>query len=203
MGTYGSLTAEILDDLDRDDLTAQAQTAIKLAITQYERRPWWFTEERTSSNTQDGQEYYALPSDFKGIYTLTIDVNGSVYPINERDLQYMDDHYIAAGSYKGIPDDFCIFDNQLRLGPVPDGQYTIAMKYHKSMAEMETAGASNAWTNECFDLIRFHADSTLALTKLQDTQRAAGFGVLEAKAFANAKGEHNSRVATGRTRGRR
>lgn len=202
MSTYGTLLSDVLDDLDRDDITAQAQTAINAAIDHYEHEPWWFTEVRATTSTTDGDEYVELPDNFEDLYSLTININNNTYPLLQRTFYEMDEQFIASNLYKGRPTDFSIFDEQIRLYPIPDDAYTLTLAYSKSLGDLSTATDSNEWTTTCKDLVRFHAAADLATNKLQDQARGDRFKMQEMSEYNKLRGHHTRRTASGRARKR-
>lgn len=198
--TMSTIIAQVLDDLYRTDLTSQATTAIIDAVKHYERKPWWFMEERATSSTVAGQEYYALPADFGVMDSLVINIGSTKYPLTRRSQEQIDDW--AEVSATGAPTDYALYDQQIRLWLVPNDTYTMTMSYRAKLPEL-TAAASNAWTNICGELIRRRAAADLAFTILQDADRAAGFVALANDLYRELRSEHNQRVMPSHTRKRR
>lgn len=200
--TFSTIINRVLDDLFRDDLTAQATTALQTAIRQYESYPWWPKEERAYTTTVDGQEYYALPLDFQKIDTLRINVGSAEYPLYQRTWEQIDLWQDSTSAYTGRPSDFCIFDEQLRLYPIPDGAYTMTMGYSARLADL-AAGDNNAWTNHAEELVRRCAEADIAYSILRDVEAYQVFRGMESKAKAAVIREHTMRVMRGKGRKRR
>ena len=89
--TFGTMTSRILDDLDRNDLTSQAQSAIKTAIAYYSSTRFWFLEQRATSTTVSGTEFYGLPADFYDEDSLVMEYNGYTYPLTKRHYSTTED----------------------------------------------------------------------------------------------------------------
>jgi hypothetical protein len=202
MSDYGDLTSKILDDLHRDDLTSQVSLAIQSAIDFYGGERFWFNEARATASTQSGQEFYDLPDDFVDIDSLIITINNYSYPLIQRDYQQTDSWYVSSNNYTGYPSDFAIYEEQLRLYPIPNGTYTMTISYQKRLADLSASGDSNAWTNQARNLIRFYADADVSLNTLQDDDRFATFKAQEGTELMRLRSEAQRRVMRGKTRKR-
>jgi len=199
MSTYGELTAKILDDLDRDDITSQAQDAIQAAIAEFTPRAWWFLEARATAQTVDGQEFFPLPDDYESELMLSIDYGNNNVPMSERTMAWMEGVQ-SDSSRTGRPTDYCIWDEQLRFYPVPDGAYTLTMSYRRQLPKMETSSASCAWSTEAFELIRRRAEVDLADTYLRDYQLADRMVQHLTVALNSLERRNTMKLATGKRR---
>jgi len=200
VATYADLIAQVHEDLLLENHTAQISTAISTAIEVYEQERFWFNEIRATTTTSSGQEFYDLPSDFIDIDTLTCAINNNTYPLIQRDFKTIDDWFITASTYSGYPDSFCIYDEQLRLYPVPDGAYTMTIAYQYKPAALSAGTDSNSWTNDARNLIRFSADADVALNYRQDPKRYALFKQQEARELSRLRSRTAKSVMTGKTR---
>lgn len=200
MATYADLIEKIHEDLFLSNHTSQISSAISTAIEVYEPERFWFNEIRATTTTANGQEWYDLPSDFLDIDTLTVTVNNNAYPLLQRDFKTIDDWFITASTYTGYPSDYCIYDEQLRLYPVPNGAYTMTIAYHYKPAALSAGTDSNPWTNDARNLIRFAADADVALNYRQDQRRYEGFKIQEARELARLQSRSSRVLMTGKSR---
>lgn len=202
MSTYGDLTSKILDDLHRSDLTSQVSLAIQTAIDLHGQERYWFNEGRSNADTQSGQEFYDLPADFVDLDSLVILINNYSYPLVQRDFQLTDDWNVTASNYLGYPSDFALYEEQIRLFPIPNGTYTLTLAYQKRLTDLSASTDTNAWTNQARNLIRFHACADVSINTLQDTERYAAFKLQEMEEKKRLVSETQRRVLRGKTRKR-
>lgn len=186
---YVILQNRIVDELgDRSDLKAPLLTAvgqsspikraIQSAIAKWEREPFYFTEVYDTSffTTVNNQEYYttADDADIPAIVSITrlhVTISSSRYALIPRRWNYLDD--ISTGTTAGNPTDYAYFASQIRLYPIPNGAFPVALSGHKRLATLSADGDSNAWTLDGFDLIRCEALLSLATELLHDPALAA------------------------------
>lgn len=196
--TFDTVVSRILDDVYRTDLTAQSQTALRAAIRHYESKPWWPTEARTSIAVTS--EYVTLPVEAKKINHVTIN-NGTVkYTVYRRTFNEIDDWQEASST--GLPTDYCLYNNELRMYPIPDSTYTLNLALDMRLPEL-TGSAANAWTVHAEELVRRRAAADIAFSILRDAEAFQGFKLLEKEALQAVVSEHTQRVMTGYTRRRR
>lgn len=198
--TLSTVISRVLDEIYRDNLTAQATTALQSAIRHYERYPWWPKEERAYATLVAGQEYYALPDRFQKVDSFTVTVNGSTTPLTQRTFEQIDRWQESSAT--GTPTDFAIYDKQIRLFLIPDQSGTLNIAYSARLADL--AGTDdNDWTNHAEELIRRRAEADLAFSILRDTEAYTGFKAMEREVLQGIVTEHALRVSTGKTRKRR
>lgn len=203
MTTLATMRNRILDDLMRNDLTSQAESSIKSAIAFYENRRFWFLEQRATASTIDGQEFYGLPSDFLDEDVVSITVNNWSYPLIKRTFKTTEDWFVKANTYKGYPTDYAIYDEQIRLYPIPNGQYTMTIAYYKRLTSLTLETDSNDWLIEGEELIRSRAEWDLYARTLRDFDAAQACKVLEQENLAQHEKLTKARLMTGSTRRRR
>lgn len=203
MTTYATLVNRVLDDLDRQgSLTSQAQSAIQTAIDHYEGTRFYFNQERATAQTVNAQEFYALPSDVLDIDVLSLTAGSNTYKLIRRTYETLEDWYLNS-SYTGYPTDYAIYNQQIRLYPIPDAStYTLTLSYAKRLSTLSSDSDSNAWTTTAEELIRSRADADMAFRILQNEKRAMGFKILEQEAYQRLVSESNRRLMTGRARKR-
>ena len=203
MSDFGTMTTRILDELNRTDLTSQAQSAIQTSIKFYENRRFWFTEGRATASTTSGTQYYALPTDFLDIDSITITVNSNTYKLTLRLYDRLEDWFVASSTYTGQPTDFAIYQEQIRLYPVPNGTYTLTISYHKKLTALSGDTDTNAWMVQGEELIRNHAEGLLYLGKLRDFDAAQAVRSIRDETLSEMMKQTNGRLLTGHTKRRR
>lgn len=169
MTTLAGLRNKILSDVNRTDLTAVAETAIKDAVKHYENERWWFNEKRAHIEVDPDTERVALPSDYLECDSMTINISSNVYRIHSIGKIEMDNLYNP--STKGAPEYYCLYDQQIRLFPIPDVTYTLSMSYQFTLPELATSD-STVWTNEMGELIRYHSQADIYANTLHNFERA-------------------------------
>lgn len=181
MTTFSELNLEIQDELIRDDLTPQVSLAIKSAIKHYEKDRLHFNEVRAKTVTAPNTEWYAVPSDLVEIDSLDIKVNGATYDLDPRPYQYLQSIYTTE-AFTGPPVMYAVYDEQLRLYPVPDDSYTLVMSYAYKLDELSATSDTNAWLDDGKQLIKSRAKWDILLNVIKDPQQAAGQKAAEIEA---------------------
>ena len=202
MSDLGTMENRIADELNRTDMTSHARTAILTAVKHFEGERFWFSEERATASTVASQEWYDLPTDFRGVDSITVTINNNAYPLIERTYNELEDWNISSSTYTGYPTDFAIYNDQLRLYPIPNDAYTLTISYIKNLSSLATATDTNAWMVEAEELIRSRAESDVCMRVIRDFERAQGFKLLEQEALKRLLRESNRRTSTGFTRRR-
>ena len=202
MTDFATLTSEVLDDLKRSDLTAQAQTKIKNAIKFYSRRKFWFLEQRSTTTLIDGQEYYGLPADFRDESSLVITVNNWTYPLNKRTYEILEAWFVKSATFTGYPTDYAIYDEQLRLHPIPNGSHVMTLSYYKELPVLGAGTDSNAWTDEGSELIKARAEKILYAQTIRDRQSATFMAGVEREELVQHESLTNARLMTGHSKKR-
>jgi hypothetical protein len=196
MSTFTEIRDDILLELDRPDLSAVASSNLRLAIQHFGREHWWFNEDISTSALSTSQEYVSLTSNYVTHISCAIRYGG-----NYRPLTFIDHHRHEAQytTTLGIPQNYSIFSNRLRVQPIADTSYEFQLFYVKSLTVL-TAGGSNAWTVEGEDLIKYRAERIITATVLQDFQWAAAFKELEAEALERMRSETLVKTGLGMTK---
>lgn len=204
--TLASTRNQLLDELDRTgQLTAQAHRYINQAIDHYKKDAFWFNEQIATSHTIANQEYLALPIDWGEEYTLSLDStgNGDFYPLNYRTMEEMEELYIASGQYTGIPIDYTIFRQEIRLGPIPDDRYPVKMAYRVDPGTASESSQTNVYLENANNLILSRAASKMCRKILKNTQRSVEFASDESEARAKLRGQTTRYQMRGYAKGRR
>ena len=145
----------------RTDKATEAYEAITDAI-QIMRRRFGFSEAETDTGTTDsistlGDYKLTLESDF-GLLISVLLLNGTSYgkPLTKLSKAEFDELYPSSslGTYKGYPDHFCIYAEQIYLGPVPDSvSYTYRVNYSKRAGTVTSSTSGVPFTNVYRDVL--------------------------------------------------
>lgn len=195
--TLTELKNQIEGDLHRTDISAQVSTAISGAINHYSRERWWFLEGQTTISTSASQTWYTAPTDLKAFDTILATVSGSKYPLLQNHYKDIDEK--DPGNYTGVPSEYTYYKDQLRFYPVPNGVYAIDISYHKKLADL-TASASNSWTSDASDLIRFRAEWDIYKNYLKSPENAMEARQSEMDEYISLVRENTIRLSVGRLR---
>lgn len=187
MSTYATMQTRIADELVRDDLASQIREAIQTAISTWEGTRFAFNEKRYALATVADQEYYDWSSmtvassgaalgtgeSLIEIDSARMEYNGSWYPLIGRSQAWMDEMQAPSTSYTGVPTDYTIFGDQLRLAPIPNDAYTITLSGLARLPTLSLDADTNAWMTEGEALIRNQAKSFLCANNGDDAGLAA------------------------------
>jgi hypothetical protein len=200
MTTYLVMQTRIADELVRDDLAGQIRNAINDAIKTWEGIRLTFNERKYLLNTINGTEYYDLAGptltlfDGSAVGTgekiLELDdvratVNNFWYPLTPRTQQWFTRNSAPAVVYRGQPDSYTIFNDQLRLFPIPAAAYPINLDglARLSPAPLSADNDTNAWMVEGEALIRQQAKYIIYRDIVRDAEGKANAseGIQEAQ----------------------
>lgn len=197
MTDYATMQTRIADELVNEAITtAQIQNAIKSAIAFHERRPFWFNMKRTTFTTVSGQDYYTNTeisdlNDILGIISVHCTSSGVDYQ-----LRHVGPHVIDAlqsGSVSGRPVMYSRFNDQVRLYPEPDAAYVMPVRYTYKLTELSLDADTNAWTNECEELIRQGAKRILCTDIIAAPDMAKTHADVEAVVLSRLVDEQSQR----------
>jgi hypothetical protein len=187
-GTFGDMKTRIAADILRDDLSIQIANAIPEAIKLWEGERFVFNEKRYKINTVATQEYYdfiaptlltvggaavGTSETVLEIDSITATISNMPYRLDQRTQQWFDQYQALPSQYKGPPDRYGIFADQLRLFPVPDNVYPLIVS---CLARLNTLSAdvdANAWMTEGEGLIREQAKLQIYRDVLRDAEGIA------------------------------
>lgn len=204
---------------------------INSAVKHYESMRVWWTEVKDwyIASTVDGTKYYSLTSDFLKMDTLVVHRSGAAIPLTPKTWNEIVDMDRSIPGATGLPVDYVVYANQLRLFPVPDGAYSLVGAYIRRTlptsltgsytnttchSPTSTASHNNrlgGWYEHGEELIRHRARAAVEINYLRDTNARTEAAILEAKgepflsmqekqAFAKILDETKDRLASGRVR---
>lgn len=202
--TLAELRNKICSDLNRmtdGDMTASVEDEIRVSIKSYEKERFRFLEERATASTVDGEEFVALPSNFRDMDSLKITVGTNSYTLTEQSYTTLEAW--ASSANEGQPTDYAIYGEQIRLYPIPNDAYTLTMSYYKELDELTATNSGNAWTNDGQLLIRSTTLQTLYSLQIKDYDAAQAASVTVDRELARHRRITAENLHTGYTRGRR
>ncbi len=203
MSTYGVMQTRIADEIKRTDLTSQIQLAILSAINFYKTDRFWWNECRADASTVASQEYYGLPADFLALDFIGVTVSSRYYQLVPKSAHEIDEINWGAGTYTGYPAYFALYENNLRLYPIPNDVYTLRIAYLKQLTALSAAGDSNEWTVTAEELIRLHAKADLLENVIRGPEavgEAQSLRLREREVYSQVRFNADLRRSSGRLR---
>lgn len=211
MSDLGTMKTRIAREIVRDDLSTEIGEAIATAVETWAGQRFWFNEKRFALTTVADQEYYAMSAltlaDGTALQTgeglieidsFTLTYNNEPYPLHERSQAYLDDQQSPAATYTGQPWAYGIYEDKIRLHPIPDAAYGCVIAGLASLPSLTSDGATNAWMTSGEALIRQQAKLIIYrdITRDPDGVALAERGLAEA--LENLRRRTFAKVATGR-----
>lgn len=185
MATITELKAKIANDLTRSDLTTQIDEAIQEAVDFYHPEVLWFQEDRASNTTSIGEPLYPLPEDYLSLDSFYITVNSSKYPLNQLGMHEFEEKYTDTEE-QGEPCDFCIYDQQLKLGPTPSEEWPITLHYIRFI-DAPASGENNYTSRLVKQLISARAKHIIYADTIKDSAQASVQGAREMQILAQIR----------------
>lgn len=171
ISSYSELKTAIANFLARDDLTDQIPNFIQLAEARLSRELETREQEKRSTATlTSGDEYIALPSDFREVREVKLNTD----PIKV--LEYhspvsLDVSYGRSGT--GRPSGYSVVGQELKVRPIPDSAYTMEIVYIGSLGSISDSVTPTLFLRSP-DLYLYGALAE-AYAYLLDEQRAAQY----------------------------
>lgn len=204
MTTLAEMATSIANDTLRSgsaDTTAIAEK-IQDAIRYYSGRRWWWNEDQGASfNTADGTEYYAIPSPLRVVDSVLVTTSSYPTYMVKRPNQWIEERYTPTSIYKGQPYVYALFEDQIRLYPIPDDVYAVKTQGYGIALPVSTSDNATPWANEAYGLIKNRARALFERDWVMDIEGYQLFTAAERDAFTSLNSENNRRVGTGRVRG--
>lgn len=194
MTTYATMQTRIADEFVNEPITtAQIQNAIQSAIKHYQREAFWFNQKTGTFATVAAQENYtsADNSDIPNI--VRIDSMRSSFGNVLRPVSYDHIEQMQDGSVTSAPGFYTRYENKIRLYPIPDAVYTITMAYICKLTALSAGTDTNAWVDECEEMIRQAAKRILSTDILHQDDMAQRYAELERVAYDRIRRENKER----------
>lgn len=135
MTTFATLQADVKDAMGRTDIPSYVYRLTQAGIN----RDLRILEMQSETTLTASGEIVSLPSDFLEAESLYIDSGGSrtrLVPITEMSQA-------VRHNSSGRPYYYAVHDGEITLSPVPDGSYTITLRYYARLANFSADGDTN------------------------------------------------------------
>ena len=205
MTTFATMRSRIADEManDGDITTSQINNAIRTAIKHFEREPYWFNQKSSVFDTAAGGEFYQStpPDTFANIVRVESVQRGpatSKEMLGGLDNAHIDE--VQDGSVTGEPAYYSRFENRIRLYPIPNDVYRITIRYIQKLPDLMNDDDTNAWVDECEEMIRQAAKRILCTDILHDDGMAARYQALERLSYDRIRAENRTRAPQQRLR---
>lgn len=205
MPTLLQMVERIRRDINRGtDFDVPIKEGIQSAIDFYKSTRYWFNTKRAFTTVDPQVEFVTLPTDFIEIDALRLEEASQYDPMEEVAWDQIQERQ-RDPNYDGRPVWYAIQDNSLRLFPKPDRTYTYEIAYHCDLTAVSLSAsdlASNAWTNDAYDMIRCHATAVVLsqyISAEDSEQRARTFMEYATAVDTRLKRRTGRSAASGRT----
>ena len=213
MPSLQTMRERIADELNRSDLTAEIDRQINSAVRHYEstRMRWNEVRDWVVATTVPGTRYYSLTSDFLRFDSLKIARSGNYVDLRPRTWKSIEDRDSQVTATQGVPSDYVVYADQLRIYPAPDSSMTLVGSYiQRATTTTLTASSSGGWLAYTGgeELIRARAVAGVRVDRLRQPQALAEMAQLAAQgktilsikegiAYAALIDERNDALASG------
>lgn len=166
--TYAELKSSVGDWLNRTDLTTVIADFVSLAESQIERqlRTRQMIVRATASI---GTEYSAVPADFLETKSLKLNTN-PVTALQFDTVDALDTLSNTTYLSSGKPLRFSIVGGQIRVLPIPDGEYTAELVYYAKLTKLSATNTTNWLLTQAPD-VYLYGSLLQAAPYLQDDAR--------------------------------
>lgn len=146
IASYDELQSEIAGWLNRQDLTSEIPTFIRLLEARINRKSrCWQMVKRAYAPLQPNAEYLPLPGDYLELKRARL--VGSLVQVPQPAMQYASDVEIDRIQHEAVqtqmPHWYNIVGNALRFGPVPDQAYTAEIVYYAKLPALAETAQTN------------------------------------------------------------
>ena len=213
MPSLQTMRERIADELNRSDLSAEIDRQINSAVRHYEstRMRWNEVRDWVVATTVPGARYYSLTSDFLRFDSLKIARSGNYVDLRPRTWKSIEDRDSQVTASTGVPSDYVVYADQLRIYPAPDSSMTLIGSYiQRATTTTLTASSSGGWLAYTGgeELIRARAVAGVRVDRLRQPQALAEMAQLAAQgkmflsikegiAYAALVDERNDALASG------
>lgn len=184
---YAALQAALANYLARDDLTAEIPTFIRLAEARMNRDlRVRHMETRAVAPTTAGDPYLALPADFLEMRVL-VAATSPRRVVTFLTPQQIESSY--ADGATGLPTNYAIVGNELRIGPTPGGPITMELTYYAKVPALDGVAVNSNWVLAGYPDLYLYGALIEAEPFLQNDGRVQVWMGFYDRAIAAIKGE--------------
>lgn len=204
--TFGTLKARVASEMKRGELTASATavaSAIITSIDYFKRRrfPWNEFAVTNAGVSQPDVVDVTLSTSYRVITidSLKIRIGTRDYPLEPDIFRRID--RVDSGQWAGYPEVYSFHHDRIRLYPIPNASYTVAVAGIWDLSDISadaSASATNGWTGQGENMIRLRAKGNLFRDELREFAVAREF-FSEAERAADeihreTQGRHRARL---------
>jgi hypothetical protein len=168
--TYAELKTSVGDWLNRTDLATAISDFVSLAEAQIERQ--LRTRQmivRANAVFAAAAEYGTVPDDFLETKSIKLNTN-PITNLSFQTIDAMDSLSNTTYLSSGKPLYFSIVGGQIRLLPIPDGEYTAELVYYAKLAKLSNTNTTNWLLTQAPD-VYLYGSLLQAAPYLQDDAR--------------------------------
>lgn len=206
--TLGQMKADISNELARGTtLDSVIPSRIMEAIDFHQAERFWFSETRDITfNTSQAQEFYGettAPVAVPGMSTLlyfdyvVLYIGSIPWTIARRtdtEIEILNQN----GKVQGQPWNWSYYNEQLRLGPIPDTVYQMRLAVHQYIAPpANDTVTGNPWMTNAEKLIRCYAKFLLFTHNIRNVEMATAMKAEAEEALSMLKGRTNRLLGRG------
>jgi len=156
IATYAELQAAIADTLNRDDLTAEIPTFIRLAESRIDRDIRHWRQERRASVTLDEQYNDILPTDFLQPIRLQV-TDAPTSEVSLMSMSQMMQRREVASDVTGRPSNYCLTGGEIEVYPTPSATFEASLVYYGRIAALSGTNTTNWLLSEAPDVYLYGA----------------------------------------------
>ena len=196
LDTYEGLKTSIANWADRDDLTGFIPDFISLTEARFNRTLRLRSMEQSQfATTVGGQSNYALPLNYLQMREFRLNTNPTT------SLRYVSPEiYESWNLGSGIPTFYTIIANEIRIGPVPAGEYEMEMLFWRKFPSLSDITNTNWMLQNAPDVYLYGALLELEPFVQNDARLvvwAKGYeNAIENIQFADDKDRHSGSALT-------
>jgi hypothetical protein len=205
MSTRYVLEQQIIDDIDRTDLSTQVSAAVDTAIRFHEHDRYWFNTvakvTATLSSSTAFIPFTDLPYRFLEIDRMRVQRNTNYYwdlVARQRDWLFDRQDVIVYTE----PSEYAVYAETIQFDNYAAQSYPLIMDGLVSLGNTASnsysTSSSVAWFGAARDMIRAAAKKDLFLHVIKDPDQAVAMGVVETGVRNILKSKTNQLAATGR-----
>jgi hypothetical protein len=146
--SLSAMESVIADELSRTDLTTQIAREITNAITFYQNKRFWFTDNQLYTiTTISGQRTYPLPPNFAAILDVRSMLGSFTYKIDPAPggVQYLDSIDWGNNFISSYIDFFAVYNGQIRLYPPPTAGLPVYIRGTTIQPTLTTTAATKSY----------------------------------------------------------
>lgn len=173
--TYTNLKAEIADWLNRQDLTSQIPTFVRLLEAQCERTLKTREMLALDTDTTVGGEI-TLPDDFLGVHELYVDTANGPKSMEYAPLGEIQRAKLQRSDVAGEPRLYHVLASTIVLAPEPDAEYDYTLSYYQKIPALTTTTQETNWLLDRHPDLYLYGSLLQAAPYLHGDERIATWG---------------------------